>query len=78
MFFASYKVVCSDGGVVQLVRIHACHAWGRGFEPRRSRQLGKKLSERVAFFVLKTYRLTLESFLLWFNIFLISYLLEIC
>ena len=22
------------GVVVQLVRIHACHAWGRGFESR--------------------------------------------
>ena len=42
MIFASYKFVCSDGGVVQLVRIHACHAWGRGFEPRRSRQLKQR------------------------------------
>ena len=23
-----------NGVVVQLVRIHACHAWGRGFESR--------------------------------------------
>ena len=38
-----------DGGVVQLVRIHACHAWGREFEPRRSRQL-KKRSQEAAFF----------------------------
>ena len=28
----------SFGGVVQLVRIHACHAWGREFEPRPHRQ----------------------------------------
>ena len=42
MNFASYKFVCSDGGVVQLGRIHACHAWGRGFEPRRSRQLKQR------------------------------------
>jgi hypothetical protein len=27
----------SDGLVVQLVRIHACHAWGRGFESRPDR-----------------------------------------
>ena len=27
-----------NGSVVQLVRIHACHAWGRGFESRPDRQ----------------------------------------
>ena len=26
-----------NGSVVQLVRIHACHAWGRGFESRPDR-----------------------------------------
>lgn len=26
-----------SGLVVQLVRIHACHAWGRGFESRPDR-----------------------------------------
>ena len=31
------------GLVVQLVRIHACHAWGRGFESRPDRK-EKKLS----------------------------------
>ncbi len=29
------------GVVVQLVRIHACHAWGRGFESRPHRQITK-------------------------------------
>ena len=31
--------ICSakKGLVVQLVRIHACHAWGRGFESRPDR-----------------------------------------
>lgn len=28
----------SNGLVVQLVRIHACHAWGRGFESRPDRK----------------------------------------
>gem|GEM_PF-2299763 len=27
-----------NGVVVQLVRIHACHAWGRGFESRPHRK----------------------------------------
>ena len=31
------------GPVVQLVRIHACHAWGRGFESRPDRQKQKSL-----------------------------------
>ena len=26
------------GALVQLVRIHACHAWGHGFESRTHRQ----------------------------------------
>ena len=33
------------GAVVQLVRIHACHAWGRGFESRPHR-LRKKTEIR--------------------------------
>ena len=32
-----------NGSVVQLVRIHACHAWGRGFESRPDRQQDKAL-----------------------------------
>jgi hypothetical protein len=37
------------GLVVQLVRIHACHAWGRGFESRPDRKSFRRNSE--AFFV---------------------------
>ncbi len=36
----------SNGAVVQLVRIHACHAWGRGFESRPHRR-GERKSNRV-------------------------------
>ena len=32
------EVVFKSGSVVQLVRIHACHAWGRGFESRPHRK----------------------------------------
>ena len=32
----------SYGSVVQLVRIHACHAWGHGFESRTHRQFTKQ------------------------------------
>ena len=36
--------VCfARGGVAQLVRASACHAEGRGFEPRLSRQFSRNL-----------------------------------
>ncbi len=38
------------GAVVQLVRIHACHAWGRGFESRPHRQ--KAFCSSESFFYL--------------------------
>ncbi len=28
-----------NGALVQLVRIHACHAWGHGFESRTHRDI---------------------------------------
>ena len=43
-----------NGAVVQLVRIHACHAWGRGFESRPHRE--RKSSDSVesqSFFIIK-------------------------
>ena len=39
----------NTGLVVQLVRIHACHAWGRGFESRPDRQDTIALRLRGAF-----------------------------
>ena len=39
------------GVVVQLVRIPACHAGGRGFEPRPLRQNGKAVVFTTAFFL---------------------------
>ena len=38
------------GALVQLVRIHACHAWGRGFESRPDRNIGESTSEMKCFF----------------------------
>jgi hypothetical protein len=35
----------NGGVVVQLVRIHACHAWGRGFESRPFRFFNIKNSK---------------------------------
>lgn len=34
----------NTGALVQLVRIHACHAWGHGFESRTHRNKGCKSS----------------------------------
>ena len=31
------------GALVQLVRIHACHAWGHGFESRTHRLFHKSI-----------------------------------
>ena len=40
--------ICSPNGVVvQLVRIHACHAWGRGFESRPFRTENKRVTSQV-------------------------------
>jgi putative component of membrane protein insertase Oxa1/YidC/SpoIIIJ protein YidD len=41
------RAVKLNGLVVQLVRIHACHAWGRGFESRPDR---KKAQRNLGFF----------------------------
>ncbi len=39
-----------NGVVVQLVRIHACHAWGRGFESRPFRRK-KKVTCKCSLFL---------------------------
>jgi hypothetical protein len=46
----THKAVTSPacGGVAQLVRALACHARGRGFEPRRSRQINQRLSGKFS------------------------------
>ena len=36
------KIIKIIGALVQLVRIHACHAWGHGFESRTHRKLTKQ------------------------------------
>ena len=38
-------ILMLQGALVQLVRIHACHAWGHGFESRTHRQLIGTLTE---------------------------------
>ena len=35
------SIEIKNGALVQLVRIHACHAWGHGFESRTHRILAK-------------------------------------
>ena len=60
LFFKKYLVISKKsstfalafekeviGAVVQLVRIHACHAWGREFESRPHRK--KQLNELLLF-----------------------------
>jgi hypothetical protein len=44
-----------EGSVVQLVRIRACHARGRGFEPRPDRK--KHTVKTVCFFYLILFQL---------------------
>ena len=41
------------GALVQLVRIHACHAWGHGFESRTHRESSDSLQNR-SFFITGT------------------------
>ena len=43
------KIIKIIGALVQLVRIHACHAWGHEFESRTHRLL-KGVSFRNSFF----------------------------
>ena len=47
----------SNGAVVQLVRIHACHAWGRGFESRPHRRGERKISSVNFGFLLIFFRI---------------------
>ena len=40
-----FALALKQGLVVQLVRIHACHAWGRGFESRPDRKIREAFRE---------------------------------
>ena len=42
-----------NGALVQLVRIHACHAWGHGFESRTHRESSDSVRNR-SFFITGT------------------------
>ena len=46
--------ILKNGAVVQLVRIHACHAWGRGFESRPHRK--KEMQSASLFCGIRTAR----------------------
>ncbi len=48
--FSREKLKQKIGPVVQLVRIHACHAWGRGFESRPDRKKASGYSGAFLFF----------------------------
>ena len=48
----------NTGAVVQLVRIHACHAWGRGFESRPHRRNPE--TKVSGFFVFRSISATLQ------------------
>ena len=66
----AYRIFLSVGfgSVVQLVRIHACHAWGREFESRPDRQQKKPLiSKSRAFFMKSIFIAALEEAKLWVN-----------
>ena len=51
LVFRSNKILDRIGAVVQLVRILACHARGRGFEPRPHRQNKRARTSEVLFFM---------------------------
>ncbi len=42
-----HKADIKNGALVQLVRIHACHAWGHGFESRTHRRKPFSYTERL-------------------------------
>ena len=54
-----------NGVVVQLVRIHACHAWGRGFESRPYRKSSLTFN-KLGFFV--SAFVSVLSFLVSFSV----------
>ncbi len=47
----------NQGLVVQLVRIHACHAWGRGFESRPDRLIYFKIKSTYLGLVVQLVRI---------------------
>jgi putative component of membrane protein insertase Oxa1/YidC/SpoIIIJ protein YidD len=53
----SFRDSIKQGLVVQLVRIHACHAWGRGFESRPDRKNWEALWKQSAFLPKKAYEM---------------------
>ena len=54
------------GALVQLVRIHACHAWGHGFESRTHRKKPFSYAERL--FCLYILDNAIQSHYLWVTV----------
>ena len=44
-----------NGALVQLVRIHACHAWGHGFESRTHRERVPNLFGTLFYFLIRKF-----------------------
>ena len=75
---ASSSLVCRsfcflNGALVQLVRIHACHAWGHEFEPRTHRHIAKSVFHGIRFLRLR-FKVSddIESFFLFSDFYVVS------
>ena len=59
-----YLFATPFGALVQLVRIHACHAWGHGFESRTHRFISSNRWKALIHFGIKAFFISSLSYLL--------------